>query len=139
MPEITFQNASVSDVFAQYPHPLRDKLLAMRRLIFEVARETDGVGEIQETLKWGQPSYRTPISRSGTTIRIDQCADDASQFGMFVHCQTTLIETFRTMFGDQLTYDGTRALIFDTADDIPTNEVRECIALALTYHKRKKT
>jgi len=65
-----FANADVAAVFRAYPAPLRARLLALRRLIFDTAAETDGVGPLDETLKWGQPSYLTAASRSGTTIRI---------------------------------------------------------------------
>jgi hypothetical protein len=64
--------ARVDAVFATYPKVLAGRPLVLRRLIFEVAAETAGLGEIEETLKWGQPSYLTTQSGSGSTIRIDQ-------------------------------------------------------------------
>lgn len=36
---------------------VRKKMMKIRSFIFDVARETEGVGELEETLKWGQPSY----------------------------------------------------------------------------------
>jgi hypothetical protein len=33
-------------------------------------RATPGVGALHETLKWGQPAYLTPETRSGTTLRL---------------------------------------------------------------------
>ena len=52
------ENSGVEAVFRAYPKPVKAKLLALRRLIFDTARATEGVGALEETLKWGQPSYR---------------------------------------------------------------------------------
>ena len=59
-------NDTVS-VLSGYPAALRDALLELRALILEVALETEAVGRLEETLKWGQPSYLTPATKSGTT------------------------------------------------------------------------
>jgi hypothetical protein len=48
---------AVDAVFSAYPKPVKAKLLALRRLIFDTAKATEGVGALEETLKWGQPSY----------------------------------------------------------------------------------
>jgi hypothetical protein len=63
---------AVEAVFSAYPRPVQAKLLALRRLIFNTAKATPGVGRLHETLKWGQPSYLTCETKSGSTIRIDQ-------------------------------------------------------------------
>src|SRR5262249_19134376 len=62
---------AVKAKFATYAPAQRRQLEAMRALVLDVARATAGVGAIEETLKWGQPSYLTPETKSGTTIRID--------------------------------------------------------------------
>jgi hypothetical protein len=66
-----FDHARVEAIFRAYPVRLRQKLLFLRQLIFEAALATDGVGALEETLKWGQPSYVTAETGSGSTIRID--------------------------------------------------------------------
>ena len=43
--------------FDSYPKPVRSKLLALRKLILNIAKTTKGVGAIEEALKWGQPIY----------------------------------------------------------------------------------
>ena len=70
--QTNIKNPEVATVFETYPKEIRAKLLLLRRLIFNVASETDGVGELEETLKWGQPSYLTTQTKSGSLIRIDQ-------------------------------------------------------------------
>jgi hypothetical protein len=62
-------NPAVDAVFSSYPKPIKTRLLALRRLILDTARNTKGVGALEETLKWGQPSYLTPETKSGSTIR----------------------------------------------------------------------
>ena len=128
-------NPAVIAVFEQYPHPIRNQLLQLRQMILDVASETDGVGELEETLKWGQISYLNP---SGTTIRIDAVANDPEQVAMYVHCQTTLVETYRTLFGDLFQFEGNRCIKFDATENMPVESVQHCIALALTYHLNKK-
>jgi len=45
--------------------------------------------------------------------------------------------TFCTLFGDVFTYEKDRALLFRVDESLPTNELRECVAMALTYHLPK--
>ena len=125
-------------VFAAYPAPVRAKLLALRRLIFDTAKATEGVGALQETLKWGQPSYLTPTTGSGSTIRIDQVKPAADQYAVYFHCQTNLVETFRELY-PAFSYSGNRAILLKVADRLPEAELRHCVALALTYHLSKRS
>lgn len=128
----------VAATFKSYPDPIRADLLALRELVIETANETAGVGKIEETLKWGQPSYITPQTKSGSTIRVAPTAKDSDHdYAMYFICSTTLVESFREMFGDTFIYDGDRALLFKVGDDVPQNELRACIAMALTYHLNK--
>jgi hypothetical protein len=123
-------------IFDSYPKPVKAKLLAMRRLILDTARTTKGVGAIEETLKWGQPSYLTMESKSGSTIRIDQVKAVPGQYAVYFHCQTNLVETFRELYPD-LKCSGNRAILLDARDKLPEAELRHCVGLALTYHLRK--
>jgi len=133
-----FTNKKVKSVFDGYPKPLRRNLDQVRDLIFEVAASTQGVGPIQETLKWGQPSYLTNDTQSGTTVRIDKFGWEKDKYALFVHCQSDVLEQFRTSFGKDFNYDGNRAIILDAKDDLREEGVRHFIWLALTYHLRKK-
>jgi hypothetical protein len=132
-------NPDVDAVLRAYPKALRGKLLALRRVIIETAAATEGVGALQETLKWGQPSYLTTASKSGSTIRIGHVKGAASQYAIYVHCQTDLIATFRDLYPTELSYGGNRSIVFEVDDDIPDAALRHCVGLALTYHKRKAT
>jgi hypothetical protein len=129
---------AVDAVFSACPAPVKSRLLALRRLIFDTARMTKGVGAIEETLKWGQPSYLTSKTRSGSTIRIDRVKADAVNYAVLFHCQTDLVETFRQLYPTELRYGGKRGILLNADDEIPEAALRHCVALALTYHLRKR-
>jgi hypothetical protein len=137
-PRADSSKRAVDEVFRAYPKPLKAKLLALRRLIFDTAKTTEGVGALQETLKWGQPSYLTTGTKSGSTIRIDRVKSAANEYALYFHCQTDLVETFRQLYPTQLRYGGNRSILFEAEAEIPEPELRHCVALALTYHLRKR-
>ena len=134
-----FSDPAVQAAFDAYPKPLKAKLMRMRRLIFDTAKTIEGVGPLEETLKWGQPSYLTSETKSGSTIRIDRVKSAANQYAVYFHCQSHLIETFRELYPTELSYSGNRAIVLNADDDVPEPALRHCVALALTYHLNKRT
>ena len=124
----------VMAVFEDFPPALRGRLLTLRHLILAAAAETDGVGPLIETLKWGQPSYLPAKPRIGGTVRIGTLRARRSDGAVFFHCQTRLIETFRELYPDAFSYAGNRAIIVPADRPIPEAAFRHCVALALTYH-----
>jgi hypothetical protein len=133
-----FSNPAVEAAFDGYPKPLKAKLLALRRLILDTARTTDGVGPLEETLKWGQPSYLTSTTKSGSTVRIDRIKSATNQYAVYFHCQTRLVETFRELYPNEMIYGGNRCIILNADDEVPETALRHCVALALTYHLGKR-
>ncbi|WP_272692273.1 DUF1801 domain-containing protein [Providencia sp. PROV164] len=131
----TISDDRVNLVFGSYPIQYQKVLLMIRELIFRTAAENKKVGTITETLKWGQPSYQTIETGSGTTIRIGRF--NQSSVALFVHCQTTLIDSFRTLF-PELNYSKNRAIILDINEALPIKELAICIEMALTYKLRNK-
>lgn len=132
-----FADPVVEAVFNASPAPLRKRLLALRRMIFEVAATTEGVGELEETLKWGEPAYLTPASKSGSTIRMAPKKASNTQYALYFNCQTTLVDTFRTLFPTEFSYEGNRSIVFNTSTKVPVQALKFCIAMALTYHRNK--
>ena len=132
-----FADPAVEAVFAASPAPVRKRLLALRRMIFEVAASTDGVGELEEALKWNEPAYLTASSKSGSTIRIAPKKSGATHYAMYFNCQTRLVDTFRTLFPTEFSYEGNRAIVLDADQAVPEDALRFCIAMALTYHRSK--
>jgi len=125
------QNPEVKFKFATYPEEVKTKLEYLRTLIIETASEIESVKEVEETLKWGEPSY---LVKNGSTIRIDWKSKTPNQYAMYFKCTSKLVPTFKEVFGDIFKYEHNRAVIFDTNDKIPEKELKECIELALTYH-----
>ncbi len=128
----------VAAVFDSSPKNLHRCLMNLRQLIFDTASSIQHVGEIEETLKWGQPSYLTSKSKSGSMIRIDKLKNQTGKYALYFLCQTSLVDSFREMFGDKFVFEGTRAIHFDTNERFPANEVRKCISMALTYKLDQK-
>jgi hypothetical protein len=108
--------------------------MAFVKKIFEVADKTEGVGELEETLKWGQPSYLTPQSKSGSTIRLGREKKTDGDYAIYFKCQTSLVATFREQYQDKFRYEGNRAILFRIDDKVPIRELSHCVAMALTYH-----
>ena len=129
-----FRDSRVAACFAAHPAPVRARLLELRALLHDVAEELD-VGPVEETLRWGEPTYLAP---RGTMVRLD-CKDPTSaQCQLLVHCQTDLVATFRTRHPGTLPTQGTRALLLDTHAPLPTAALRDFLGLALTYKLRKR-
>ena len=130
---LLFTDKDVAEKYEALPVAFRDRLLAIRKLIFDVAASTKGVGIIEETLKWDTPSYLTVRPKSGTTIRL-AAMPEKGQYGFYVHCQTTLIQGFRDIYPDIFSYEKNRGMIFNIDDEIAEEELCHCISMALTYH-----
>ena len=122
--------------FAAYPQPARVRLLRLRELVFSTALR-ENVGALEETLKWGEPAYCTNETKAGSTIRMDWKPKKPEQVALYFNCQTDLVESFRALFPAAFCYEGNRAIVLSLR--IPLNEkpLVECIAYALTYHRRK--
>lgn len=102
------------------------------------AKTTPGVGRLEEALRWGQPSYITPETGSGSTIRIDHIRHEPTKYAMYFICTSGLIGDFKELYRGKMKFEGNRSIVFDVADRLPEEPLRHCISLALTYHLRKK-
>ncbi len=126
---------TVNAVFANYPNFVRDKMQHLRELVIETADETEGVTVLEETLKWGEPSY---ITKNGSTLRMDWKEKTPDQYAMYFQCTSRLVDTFRLVFDHKFKYEGKRAIVFELNQKIPELELKECIKASLTYHNVKK-
>ncbi|OGT54023.1 MAG: hypothetical protein A3F17_07495 [Gammaproteobacteria bacterium RIFCSPHIGHO2_12_FULL_41_15] len=133
-----FECKKVQEKFDTYPKSIKPKLFFLRELIFKVASQTAGVGNIEETLKWGEPSYVTFQTHSGSTVRIDWKKGTPDNYYIYFNCKTMLVDTFKEIYGRLFTYGGNRSLIFYKDDHLPLDELSDCIAMAFTYHLSKK-
>lgn len=128
------ENPEVAEVFNNYPKHMRQRLMLLRQLVLDTALEMEGVGTLEETLKWGEPSY---LTKSGSTIRMDWKESKPDQYAMYFHCKTKLVDTFKELYKNKFKFDGNRAIVFNEDDEIPTSELKHCISLSLTYHRIK--
>ncbi len=124
----------VKEVFDNYPQTAQKQLLHLRELIIRTASEIDGLEKLEETLKWGEPSY---LTKYGSTVRIDWKEKEPEQYAIYFKCTSSLVQTFKIVYKDRIKFGGKRAIIFQLNDRIPEAEIKHCISLALTYHKVK--
>lgn len=128
------ENPEALQVIKNYKPGIQKKLMRLRQLIVEVAEETDGIEKLEETLKWGEPSYKT---KKGSTIRINWKEAKPDQYAMYFICTTGLVGTYQMIYGDLFQYEGNRAITFGRDDELPEEQLKHCITLALTYHQIK--
>ena len=127
----------VAAVFRSYPANVRPHMRKLRAIIIKTAREIENLGVLEETLKWGEPSYLTSESKMGSTLRIDWKPKDPEYVAIYFKCTSNLVATFKKKF-KALNYEGNRSIRLGISEEFPENELRQCIALALTYHHNKK-
>ncbi len=127
-----FQSDAVAAAFDAAPPRARDGLLALRALIIETANGLPRIGRLEEALRWGQPAYLTPDRKAGTTLRLG--VPGTGGFALFVHCRTSLIADYITMFPDQDRIEGARAVLFDHVAQVDPQRHGWLIRRALTYH-----
>jgi len=119
---------------ANYPDFVRGKLQFLRELVIETAKEIPEIENLEETLKWGEPSF---LTKGGSTLRMDWKKRTPDQYQMYFKCTSRLVETFKIVYGDFFNYEKSRAIIFQLDDKVPVKELKQCIRATLTYHKLK--
>ena len=129
--------AELAAKFAGYPSNAYAALMQIRGWIFDLAADHPAIGEITETLKWGEPAYLTDRPKSGTTIRLAWSPKRPDSAGIFVNCQTTLLDDWRGLYGETLDLVGNRQIRLPLGAPLPADPIRHCLAMALTYHQRK--
>lgn len=126
-------NKAVKIRFDEYPENARIRLEELRSLVLRIAAELE-LGEVQESLKWGEPSYSVKI---GSPLRMDWKPNSPDHYYLFFHCQTKLVDTFRELYGDVLEFQGNRAIVLSLFAPLPESTIKHCLELALTYQQRK--
>ncbi|MDA5556282.1 DUF1801 domain-containing protein [Shimia sp. MMG029] len=125
---------SVDAYFAALPEAPRAQLTAMRAVLHG-ASQAENI-PLSESLKWGQPSFAPP-RKLGTPVRLSWSEKFPDHCAFLVHCQTTLVESWRHMYGAHFTYDGTRAVHLPLASSLPEDALHQMAVMAFTYHAAK--
>ena len=124
----------VKEIFDDYPTTVKNQLFHLRELVLKVASEIDGLNSLEETLKWGEPSY---LTKHGSTLRMDWKKKKPEQYAVYFKCTSKLVPTFRILYGDTFKFEDNRAIVFGLNEKILERELKQCIRMALTYHKIK--
>ena len=66
MPSVPITSTGVSAVFETYPPEIHKQAMRLRQLVLDTAAALAEVGEVEETLKWGEPRY---LTKTGSTIK----------------------------------------------------------------------
>ncbi|WP_110459044.1 DUF1801 domain-containing protein [Shewanella algidipiscicola] len=123
----------VKDHFDEYPENVRIRLEELRNLVFQIVSELD-LGDVDESLKWGEPSYSV---KTGSPLRMDWKLKSPNNYYLFFNCQTKLVDTFRELYCEELEFQGNRAIVLSLSKPLPETAIKSCLELALTYQQRK--
>ncbi|MEB5557837.1 DUF1801 domain-containing protein [Vibrio cholerae] len=126
-------NKVVRERFDEYPENARIRLEELRNIVFQIASELE-LGEVDETLKWGEPSYSV---KAGSPLRMDWKQKSPDNYYLFFNCQTKLVDTFRELYGEEPVFQGNRAIVLTLSSPLPETAIKSCLKLALTYQQRK--
>ncbi|SRX53049.1 DUF1801 domain-containing protein [Aequorivita sp. CIP111184] len=124
----------VAAVFENYPKGVKQKMLQLRELVLCTASETEGLEKLEETLKWGEPSF---LTKFGSTVRMDWKEKAPDQVAVYFKCTSQLVPTFREVYKNKFNFEGNRAIVFKLNERIPETELKHCFTMALNYHKIK--
>lgn len=127
-------NPAVQAVFDRYPKEVREKMEVLRQLVLEVAEEVEEITKLEETLKWGEPSY---LTKKGSTLRMDWKPKNPNQYALYFKCTSKLAPSFKAVYKDMFNYENNRAILFKLDDPLPKTELKKCIKATLTYHSIK--
>ena len=126
-------HTEIRNIVEEYPKNAQQRFGEIRSLIFDIAKNNE-LGEVTETLKWGEPSY---LCKTGSTVRISWREKDPDNIGIFFNCNTKLVETFKEVFQDNLSYEGNRVVVVPLKRKLP-QDIESCLLMTLNYHKLKK-
>ncbi|TDO95347.1 DUF1801 domain-containing protein [Marinomonas balearica] len=123
----------IAKIFDAYPEKATFVLMQCRQAVFDIAQEYE-LGAVEETLKWGEPSY---FVKGGSAVRMNWKPNQPDCCFVFFHCQTKLVSTFREVYGDLFEYQGKRAIALRLDAPIPLDQLKHCLSLAMRYHSIK--
>lgn len=106
----------------------------LRGSVHNVAAELPIDITVEETLKWGEPSF---VTRYGSTLRMDWKSKRPDLCALSFKCTSLLVSTFKDVYGQRLNYEGSRAIVLLLGEHIPVDTLKACVGAALQYHKSK--
>ncbi len=131
--KIKFPSEEVSSYYFNLTPVMFELFMEVRTWIYELSKKDEKIGEIEECLKWGEPSFLTPKTKSGSTIRMAYVNE--LEFALYFNCKTTIAKEIAMEF-PELHCDGKRALYLPVNQKLPKTKLIVCLKKALLYHKR---
>ena len=125
----------ITSCLARWPNRAQTAFATLRETVLTAARHAQ-IGEVIETLKWGQPSWRPAKPGIGSTLRCNWHPATPDRLSLYVHCQTNLLDTMRGLYPASFAYEGNRALHMSLSAPAPRPVVEHCALLTLTYHRK---
>jgi hypothetical protein len=125
----------VQSALAGFPDAMRETARSLAELINNTAAGLPAVGELEDSLKWGEPSFAPKRKNIGSSVRIAARRD--GRIAMNFICHTGLVERFREIYAGRLEFEGNRTVVVDPGKPLQRAELGHCIAMALTYHLEK--
>jgi len=103
------KTSQINTVLSGYPDAQRVRLEQLRNLVHAVADNVSDITGIEESLKWGQPSFAAKPKGMSSPVRIDKKDEGVS---VYFICTTDLVERFRDIYPDNFNYIGNREIHF---------------------------
>ena len=128
-----FSDQQVSAFFDLLDPESRRNLLEIRSLIFAEAANLPDPADVEESLKWGEPSYRLAGRNRGKAVRINRHKSGMGKVAFFFHCRTGLIEQFREQLGDSVVFEGSRAVVLQGGPLLDADIVRHLVHQTFIY------
>jgi len=120
--------------YTSYPDHIKEKIFELRSLIIKSAEELGHISQLEETLKWGEPSF---LCKGSSTLRMDWKSKNPQYIALYFKCTSKLIPSFKKVFGNKFIYEKDRAIYLPLEDDFNSESLKTCIKSALQYHKIK--
>jgi len=124
---------TIAHVIGNYSEPAKEAFAKLRNILLEEAK-LHHLGDIEESLKWGEPSFK---SKHGSPVRIHWRDKDPEIISIYVNCQSKLLDTYRQLYPDTFVYMGNRELQVQLAKPLAETALRHCFNIAMNYHKLK--
>ena len=120
-----------------WPDAAKARLWECRALFHQIADQAD-VGRLDETLKWGQPSWRPVKTRTGSTLRAGWHIDHPDVLSLFVDCKTDLAVRMRDNYPQLPMNDGRRQIGLRLDAPLPRQAILHLAEMTFTYHRAKR-
>ena len=128
----------VKSIFDSYPAAASKLLIQVRQLIIKCAAQDDAIGELTETLKWGEPAYLTEQTGSGSTIRLGFKDKSPDTVAIYFNCQTTIVKDIQLRYPTLFKCENNRTVLLPVNKPLPKTELADCLDIALKYHINKQ-